>query len=651
MISAIRNKFGNRLLDIFIWLSIFAFVLLYIVPGGNKAKLTDQWAVSVNDESASYQEYRTILDSLRERARNMGGSEKPKEENLKKITLDYLENILLFRSQEKKLNIVLSPGQVRACALRVAPDWAVSEDGKIDINLIKERLQGTDLQMGMIEERINADFEQAVQELKGRVMDEVLRGGLYIPEFVLNNYYRNEYASKKFSLLTLPYQKYASLIEKQTITDQQLKSFFDRENQATKRYWTEEKRSGEVWTFKPEDFGIKISDKQVKAYYYQNRETKFVKHQPQVQVRHILFEVDKKHDSDGQKLANVQELAGKVRADLANDPSKFAEFAKNYSNDKATADKGGLLPFFARGEKDKALEAAAFDLKIEGEISEIIDTDHGLEILQLVSQKPAEFKTLESVSDEIKKQVLQQQFNKLFAVNAKRVIAQAVKEPDAFKRLVDSKKAAKSSLALQAIGEQPAPELSKLFELRKDGSRGFLQLPEHGKIIVLLEVVPAKPKDLSQIKAEVLADFKKDWIINEIQKTLEQAVAELQQGASLKDVANKLGAEYEQTPLITNDSFGKIENLKKKGFPIEVLREIKRVGGFKTDISTSTTQPSGYLGVLDEMQKPAAADFASKKRTIMRTLLDQYRMAFGGSFIASLRKNATIKVNTALINV
>lgn len=64
----------------------------------------------------------------------------------------------------------------------------------------------------------------------------------------------------------------------------------------------------------------------------------------------------------------------------------FAEFAKRYSEDQATAKQGGDLGFVRRGLFFKEFEEVVFTLK-EGEISDIIETPVGFHIAQLVERR------------------------------------------------------------------------------------------------------------------------------------------------------------------------------------------------------------------------------------------------------------------------
>lgn len=65
---------------------------------------------------------------------------------------------------------------------------------------------------------------------------------------------------------------------------------------------------------------------------------------------------------------------------------RFSTLALLYSEDPGSARKGGELGFHGRGEFAPEFEATAFTLK-EGEISEVIETEFGFHILQLIERR------------------------------------------------------------------------------------------------------------------------------------------------------------------------------------------------------------------------------------------------------------------------
>ncbi|MBR6437761.1 MAG: peptidylprolyl isomerase [Bacteroidales bacterium] len=65
---------------------------------------------------------------------------------------------------------------------------------------------------------------------------------------------------------------------------------------------------------------------------------------------------------------------------------RFSTLALLYSEDPGSAKKGGELGFKGRGELVPEFEAAAFALK-DGEISEVVETEYGFHIIQLIERR------------------------------------------------------------------------------------------------------------------------------------------------------------------------------------------------------------------------------------------------------------------------
>ena len=65
---------------------------------------------------------------------------------------------------------------------------------------------------------------------------------------------------------------------------------------------------------------------------------------------------------------------------------KFSMLATLYSQDPASAKKGGELGFFSRGDMVADFESAAFALK-PGEVSPIVETQYGFHIIQLIERR------------------------------------------------------------------------------------------------------------------------------------------------------------------------------------------------------------------------------------------------------------------------
>jgi foldase protein PrsA len=135
---------------------------------------------------------------------------------------------------------------------------------------------------------------------------------------------------------------------------------------------------------------IKVSDADVKAFFAKNH-AQF--DQPeQVEARHILLA-----DEGTAKVVEAKLKAG----------GKFADLAKQYSKDPASAVNGGELGFFARGKMVPAFSDAAFALPV-GAISAPVKSPFGWHIINVEARKPAVIATLASSQAQIKDTLTQQ---------------------------------------------------------------------------------------------------------------------------------------------------------------------------------------------------------------------------------------------------
>jgi foldase protein PrsA len=175
--------------------------------------------------------------------------------------------------------------------------------------------------------------------------------------------------------------------------------------------------------FKKVTSDVKISDKEVKAYYA-SHESQYG--QPQTrEVRHILV----------QKKALADQLYAQLRAG-----ANFAKLAKKYSKDPGSASNGGKLTI-SKGQTVPEFDKTAFALK-KNELSKPIHTQYGYHIIQALSEiKPAQTTPLSKVQASIKQQLEQQRKN------------------EAMTKWVEDKKTqyCKSGIKYQ-VGYQPNPD-------------------------------------------------------------------------------------------------------------------------------------------------------------------------------------------------
>ncbi len=119
-----------------------------------------------------------------------------------------------------------------------------------------------------------------------------------------------------------------------------------------------------------------------------------------VQVAHILISVAQNVSEDVAKTAKSK--LDEVLAKLKNG-EKFEDLVKQYSDDKGSVSKGGVLPEFGVNRMIPEFIVAISKLQKIGDISEPVQSKYGWHILKLIERK--EIKSLDDLKSEIKQKV------------------------------------------------------------------------------------------------------------------------------------------------------------------------------------------------------------------------------------------------------
>ena len=126
---------------------------------------------------------------------------------------------------------------------------------------------------------------------------------------------------------------------------------------------------------------VKVTPQEAKTFYTSLDNSLKPLIPTQIEVSQIVI---KPVISDSQKNEIRKQLNG--FRDRVNKGENFNVLATLYSDDQGSAVKGGELGFVNRGDLVPEFERAAFRLK-EGEVSEIVESQFGLHIIQLISRR------------------------------------------------------------------------------------------------------------------------------------------------------------------------------------------------------------------------------------------------------------------------
>lgn len=149
---------------------------------------------------------------------------------------------------------------------------------------------------------------------------------------------------------------------------------------------------------------IKVSESQINQYLQAHPNAG---NNEQVDASHILFTVPA--NATQQEKDQIKAKAEAVLTQVRANPAKFAELAKQYSQDPGSAQNGGDLGYFGKGVMVPQFESVAFTLK-KGQISGLVQTQFGYHIIRVNNIKGNDVNAARQYAQtQLQKQLAQQQ--------------------------------------------------------------------------------------------------------------------------------------------------------------------------------------------------------------------------------------------------
>ena len=142
-----------------------------------------------------------------------------------------------------------------------------------------------------------------------------------------------------------------------------------------------------------------VTEEEAKKYYEENKDEFLT-----IKASHILIEnptetssddkdTDKKTDEEIENIKKENKIKAQNILEQAKSGVDFSELAKKYSDD-TSAQNGGDLGFFMKGQMVEPFEKASFSLKVGQIYDEVVETDFGYHIIKKTDEKYEEFDTI-----------------------------------------------------------------------------------------------------------------------------------------------------------------------------------------------------------------------------------------------------------------
>jgi peptidyl-prolyl cis-trans isomerase D len=420
MFDMIRQH--QRLLMALLVLLIFPAFAFFGISGYDRMFAADDTVAKVGELSISAREFEQARQGQVQRMRQMMGArfdpatfDTPES---REQLLEQLVNQRVLAVEAQETNVVVPDVAVRN-AINSDPTF-FGEDSKFSLERYQQLLaaQGANelLYENQIRSQLALNAIPTAVSATGIVPRSVSRG------MVKLNLQKRKFASRVFKTEDFISEAEVDTDKARAFYDENPKLFESREAVKIEYLVLSEKTLS--------DNAVVTDDE--RNEYYENNSKQYVQAE-QRQARHILINVDADADqaAKDEAKAKAQSILDKIRAG-----ADFAETAKKESQDPGTAENGGDLGFFDRETMVKGFADAAFNLE-KGAISDVVESEFGMHIIELTDIREKTQKPLEEVKDEVDAAIKTQKGRQAFLELAETFTNTAYEQPDSMEPLAE----------------------------------------------------------------------------------------------------------------------------------------------------------------------------------------------------------------------
>ncbi len=372
---------------------------------------------SVGDSKISLQSFEQALRAQQERMRQLlGANYRPEAMNTpeaRRAVLDSLIDQRLLLLEAARSRLVTTDEMLREVIGRIP---ALQEDGQFSLARYQSVLAAQGMSQAQFEAQLRQDL--TLQQLIGAIGDTSIVGS-EAGQMLL----RLQSEERHVAEWRITPEQFAEQVR---IDPAAVQKVYD-EN--PKRFETSEQARAEYVILSLDSLLTQtaVGEAEVSAWYDSHKDR--YQQAEERRASHILL------TGDGDK-AKAKARAEQVLKEVEKNPARFAELARQYSQDPGSAEKDGDLGFFARGMMVKPFEDAAFALR-ENEISRIVESDFGYHIIRLTGIKAGKLRALSEVRSEIEDELKRQAASRQFAEAAEAFSNLVYEQADSLQPVAD----------------------------------------------------------------------------------------------------------------------------------------------------------------------------------------------------------------------
>jgi peptidyl-prolyl cis-trans isomerase D len=519
-------------------------MLLYLVPQGSDDVNSADNVADVGGQAIS------VLDVQNQLSKSTRGTQIPPAlvSLYTQQALDQLVDEKMLALEAERMGLGVSD-QEHADLLKKLVPTAFTGDTFIGMDRYTAEVQAR-FQMSV------AEFETEVKNaLLQQKFQQLVTDGVTASDDEVREEFRRENEKIKLNYALLKPEDLQAKVE---LSDVDIAAYFDKHKS---QYVVPERRTLDyaMMTLAQLRQRNPVTDDEEKVYYQSHIDQ--YKLEDRAHVAHILFKTVGMTDAEA---AEVKKKADDVLS-KAKHGGNFADLAKQYSED-TTKDKGGDLGWIVRGQTVPEFEAAAFSLP-KGSISDLVKTQYGFHIIQVIDREAARTQTLDEVKANIANQLGAEKAEQL----GETLSTQIADEIRRSGRVPIDDLAKKFNMttgeAKQVEQSQPLPELGTALGLmdtifhQRVGDLGAPIRTDLGYVVVSVkEIQPTHPATLAEVHDRVSSDLRHEKAVDLAKSRAEELAKRAKGGENFASAAKSLGVDVK-----TSEPFSRSGSIQDVG--------------------------------------------------------------------------------------
>lgn len=631
MLQTLQEKFSGLLAKIVLAIIAVIFGGFFGIQQYFNPR-SETYVAKVNGHEISQQDFRDRFNNVRMQMQRMYGKAFNPQTfdtpETKRNVLKQMVNEQLLLDASNKLGIAVPVADIRDEIMNI-PGFQV--DGKFDQNQYRMYLASQQQSPEEFEDRIRRSLEltQLTQQLAQAAI---------VTSADVDAYLRLRDQTRDFRFVKL--DKPAADV---SVSDADIAAYYKGH---TKQFMTPEKVSLDYVELDAANMKVKNSvDEATLKAQYEDQKSHFVTPGQRL-ASHILISVDKNADAAAQKkaLARAESIENQLKQG-----KKFAELAKQDSDDLGSKNQGGDLGWIEKGVTDPAFENALFAMK-KGEISAPVKTQEGYHIIWLRDVRPEKVRSFAEVKDQLEKKYLEQERDREYSDVSGKLTDLIYQDPTGLSAAAKSLGLTVQKTALftrdggQGIAANPAvvkAAFSNNVLIEGNASDAINVGPQH--IVVIRVDQHEKPvaKPLDQVRDDIRKILVEQQVAKKAGERADKLFGRLNKGESLDTIASELKLK----PSVEQGIGRNAANVDGK--LVEAVFGLKQPQSGKPVVGKVALADDAYA--LLELDAVKDADPSKLDKKSVEAARNELVQAYGNEsvheFVDSLRKSAKIEIS------